>query len=80
MAKSSVDARLKLGEPLATTLRDFCSANYSCPQIEVIREALQNHIEGRLAREPELRKRFDEARTNRLSLHKNVTPLPSARK
>lgn len=59
--------RLELGEPLASELTDFCAANYNGSQTEVIREALTEHIQGRLAREPVIKARFDAARQKRLS-------------
>lgn len=35
MAKRSNDGRLKLGQPWADKIADFCSANYNCAQIKV---------------------------------------------
>jgi hypothetical protein len=68
--------RLDLGEPWASDLADFCAANYKGSQTEVIREALNEHIKGRLKREPILQSRFDEAREKRLAATgKNVTVL-----
>jgi hypothetical protein len=58
--------RLDLGEPWASDLIDFCRANYNGSQTEVIREALTEHIHGRLSREPILQSRFNEARRKRL--------------
>jgi hypothetical protein len=58
--------RLELGEPLASDLADFCTANYNGSQTEVIREALSEHIQGRLAREPVIKARFEAARERRL--------------
>ena len=75
MAKRSVDARLKLGEPLAAKLRDFCAAHYNCPQIEVIREAVEAHIDHRLEREPEVRRRYEEIRKARLGASSEVAVL-----
>ncbi|HXO68703.1 MAG TPA: hypothetical protein VN838_07050 [Bradyrhizobium sp.] len=59
--------RLDLGEPWASDLVDFCAANYKGSQTEVIREALNELIHGRLSREPVMRIRFDEARKRRLA-------------
>jgi hypothetical protein len=59
--------RLDLGEPWASDLIDFCAANYNGEKTEVIREALAEHIRGRLKREPALRARFEQARKNRLA-------------
>ena len=59
--------RLDLGEPIASDLIDFCAANYGGSQTEVIREALADHINGRLGREPVLKARFEAARRQRLT-------------
>ena len=75
MPKRSVDARLKLGEPLASKFRDYCAANYNCAQIEVIREAIEGHIDARLRSEPELRRRYEEARKARLGASDSVAVL-----
>ncbi len=48
MAKPYNDAKLKLGNPVASMLKDFCAANYKASAIDVIREAVQEHIEHRL--------------------------------
>jgi hypothetical protein len=74
MPKQSNDARLKLGEPLAGKLKDFCAASYNCSQIEVIREALDEHIDRRLD-EPGLKRRFEAARKRRLGGGGNVRVL-----
>jgi hypothetical protein len=58
--------RLELGEPWASDLVDFCAANYKGSQTEVIREALTEHIQGRLAREPVIKARFESERQKRL--------------
>ncbi len=44
--------RLDLGEPLASDLADFCAAHFKAPATEVIREALNGFIQGRLNDEP----------------------------
>jgi hypothetical protein len=58
--------RLGFDEPLAGDFLDFRAANYSASEMEVIREALREHIDRRLAGEPELRRRFEAARRKRL--------------
>ena len=58
--------RLDLGEPWASDLADFCFANYGCSKTEVIREALEQHIGGRLKAEPVMKERFEKARKRRL--------------
>jgi hypothetical protein len=61
--------RLAFPDPLASDFLDFRSANYNAAEMEVIREALREHIDRRLDAEPELRKRFDAARRKRLGLN-----------
>lgn len=53
--------RYKLGEPCLSLIADFSAANYNAPEVEIIREAIQEHIERRL-KEPEMKRRFDAAR------------------
>ena len=57
--------KLQLGEPVATDLEDFCAAHYGAPAINVIREAVTLFIGDELARDPELRTRFDRLRQER---------------
>lgn len=82
MAKKTTGSRFNLGEPLDTDLADFCEAHYGAPEVRVIREALRLFIDGRLAAEPELRKRFEEARRKRLGAlaeQENVVVLGGSR-
>jgi hypothetical protein len=58
---------LKLGEPLESDLIDFSAANYQASKTEIIREALNEHIQSRLA-EPEMRARFEKARQKRVGI------------
>ena len=74
MAKPYNDAKLRLGEPLASTLKDFCAANYRAAALDVIREALQEHIDRRLEN-AEMRERYDKARKERLNLGERVVRL-----
>ena len=74
MAKPYNDAKLKLGEPVASMLKDFCAANYKASAIDVIREAVQEHIERRL-KNLEMRERYEKARRERLSLPDKVVRL-----
>ena len=73
--------RWKLTEPLASDLLDFCEAHRGSPEHRIIADALRAFIDERLAAEPELRKRFDEARRKRLGVIEggNVTVLPTAK-
>lgn len=59
-------SRLRLGEPLASDLADFCAAHYDIPELNIVRVALREFIDARLASEPEMRKRFESARKERL--------------
>lgn len=72
--------RLGFPEPLASDFLDFRSANYNAAEMEVIREALREHIDRRLDAEPELRKRFDAARRKRLGLNGDkIRVLPTSK-
>lgn len=69
MAKSSKSGgfRLDLGEPLAGKLADFCAAHYDASQTSIIRHALEEFIERRLA-DPgwsAMRTRYEEERQKR---------------
>jgi hypothetical protein len=74
MAKPYSDKKLGLGEPLASRLKDFCAANYRASVLDVIREALNEHIDRRLD-EPAMKERFEKARRERLSLPQRVVRL-----
>ena len=68
--------RWKLREPLATEFLDFCEAHRGAPEHRVIADALRAFIDERLSAEPELRRRYEEARDARLAVAgKNVTKL-----
>jgi hypothetical protein len=66
MPARTTGSRLKLGQPLADDLLDFCEAHRGAPEIRIIRDALRTFIDERLDAEPELKKRFHEARRRRL--------------
>jgi hypothetical protein len=74
MAKPYNDAKLRLGEPAASMLRDFCMANYRGAAIEVIREAVVEHINRRLE-SPDMRERYQAARKERLGLPAKIVKL-----
>lgn len=74
MAKPYNDKKLQLGEPLATRLKDFCAANYNCSALDVIREAVGEHINRRL-QNPEMAERMEAARKTRLGLPNTVVEL-----
>lgn len=67
-------SKIPLGEPLEWMFKDFCAANYNALAIEVIREAVREHIEKRLEN-PEMKERFEKARKTRLGLADTVVQL-----
>lgn len=67
--------RWKLTEPLASDLLDFCEAHRGAPEHRIIADALRAFIDARIDAEPELKKRFEEARKNRLGQKEKVVKL-----
>jgi hypothetical protein len=57
--------RLAFDEPQASDFLNFRAANYNASEMEVVREALREHMDRRL-QEPEMKRRFDEARRRRI--------------
>ena len=74
MAKPYNDKKIGLREPTASMLKDFCAANYNAASLDVIREAVQEHIKRRLENS-EMRERYDEARKKRMGLPNKVVKL-----
>lgn len=74
MPKPYNDKKFQLGEPLASMLADFMAANYNAPALEIIREAVKEHIDRRLE-EPVIKARYEEARRQRLGLDSRVVKL-----
>jgi hypothetical protein len=74
-------SRLGLSEPLNSDLLDFREAHRGAPETRIVADALRAFIDDRLAAEPELKKRFDEARRARLGIVRegNVVVLPSSK-
>ena len=72
--------RFPLPEALESDLRDFCEAHRGAPANRIIQDALRVFIDERLNAEPELKKRFEDARRKRLGLMEgdNVTVLPTS--
>lgn len=58
--------RLDLGEELDGKLADFCAAYYNGSKTQVIREAVNEHINSVLANEPERRRRYEAERRKRV--------------
>jgi len=75
VSNPSKGARLGLGEPWQSMLSDFCAAHYNAPERDMIRAALDFFIQNRLEAEPEVKKRFDEARKKRLGLSDSVVRI-----
>lgn len=74
MSQKYSDSKYRLGPPYADTLTDFLAANYNGFAIDLIREAVKEHIEKRLE-EPVMRERYEKARRDRLGLPKKVVQL-----
>lgn len=64
-----------MDEPLASDLVDFCEAHRGAPEKRVVADALRAFIDERLAAEPELRKRFEEARRKRVGVREDKLRL-----
>ncbi len=73
----STGSRNPFPEPLNSDFMDFCEAHRESPGNRIIQDALRAFIDERLSVEPELKKRFDEARRKRLGILEgdNVTVL-----
>ena len=72
----STGSRNPFPEPLNSDLLDFCEAHRGAPGNRIIQDALRDFIDARLKAEPELRKRFEEARAKRMvGAGENVTVL-----
>ena len=78
MARKTTGSRYRLGEPLSTDLAAFCEANLGTLEIRVIRAALREYIDRRLAEEPELRNRYEAARKRQVGGEEgdNVVIMP----
>ena len=64
--KQTTGGRLNLGEPLASELADFCKIHYDAPAINVVRQAVRDHIERRLEESPALKERYEKRRKRRI--------------
>ena len=70
--------KLYLGEPLGSDLEHFCAVHYGAPEINVIREAVRTFIDDRLARDPELKKRFDKVQQDHTEKQSQESSKPSS--
>lgn len=73
-------AELRISDPLPfvggqSMLTDFCAAHYNAPERDIIRAALDFFVQNRLDAEPEMRKRFEDARRRRLGLSDSVVRI-----
>ena len=75
MAKPYDDKKWNLGDPAASMLRDFLVANYRGTALELVREAVQEHIQRRLDAEPIMRERYERARRIRLNISDKVVQM-----
>jgi aminoglycoside/choline kinase family phosphotransferase len=73
--RKSKDAKLQLGEPWAGKLADFCAAHYGAPAKDVIRAALDAFIDTALEKEPEMKKRYEAARRQRLESKGSIVAI-----
>ena len=64
-------SRHRLGEPLASELADFCAVNYGVDDIKVIREAVTEHIQRKLAENDGMRRDYEAQRKRRLAAERN---------
>ena len=64
MPRAYKDSTLKLGEPIASKISDFLAANYRGDFNELVREAVDEHIERRL-QEPHMKERFERQQRKR---------------
>lgn len=68
-------SRLGIKGPLLEDFMDFCEAHRGAPDHRIIQDALRAFIDERLAAEPELKKRFDEARRKRTGAAEAIVKL-----
>jgi len=75
--RRSTGSRNPFPEPLNSDFIDFCEAHRGAPGNRIVQDALRAFIDERLLAEPELKKRYDEARRKRLGILEgdNVTVL-----
>jgi hypothetical protein len=70
MSRPSKGSRLKLlgfDEELIERLQDFREGYFGAPEYRIVAEALEHFMRDRLEAEPEVRRRYEAARTARLA-------------
>ena len=55
-----------LGDEVEGLLQDFCEAHYGAPEVRILRESVKFFVDESLSAEPEVKKRFEAARQQRL--------------
>jgi len=70
MSRPSKGSRLKLlgfEEELIERIQDFREGYFGAPEYRIVAEALEHFMRDRLEAEPEVRRRYEEARQARLA-------------
>lgn len=70
MSRPSKGSRLKLlgfDEELIERVQDFREGYFGAPEYRIVAEALEHFMRDRLEAEPEVRRRYEEARKARLA-------------
>ena len=70
MSRPSKGSRLKLlgfEDELIGRIQDFREGYFGAPEYRIVAEALEHFMRDRLEAEPEVRKRYEEARKARLA-------------
>jgi len=70
MSRPSKGSRLKLlgfEDELIERIQDFREGYFGAPEYRIVAEALEHFMRDRLEAEPEVRKRYEEARKARLA-------------
>ena len=71
MSRPSKGSRLKLlgfEEELIERIQDFREGYFGAPEYRIVAEALEHFMRDRLEAEPEVRRRYEEARKARLAM------------
>lgn len=69
--RRTTGSRLRLGEPIASELADFCAVNYEIDEIKVIREAVAEHIHRKLSENEGMRREYEAQRKRRLAAERD---------
>ena len=69
--RSTTGSRLRLGEPFQSELADFCAVNYGIDEIKVIRQAVTEHIQRKLAENEGMKRDYEARRKQRLAAERS---------